>query len=671
MNIAFYFKLARTGMKKNGRLYLPYLLTCMGMVAMCYIISFLSVSETLKMMRGGDTMQVFMSMGFGVMCFFSAIFLYYTNSFLMRRRKKEFGLYNILGMGKRNIALLLLCEGLTSAAVSIIGGLFFGILFSKFAELGMLKIMGAGADFSFSVGLIPICKTISLFAVIFALIYLDAVRQTSLTDPIGLLRSESAGEKPPKANWLAALLGAGLLGGAYYMSLTIEDPVAAIFIFFVSLLMVIAATYLLFMAGSVTMCRLLQKNKRYYYRTNHFVSISSMAFRMKRNGAGLASICILCTMVLVMISSTACLYLGFEDSLRRRYPRNIGVDFFTENVGELSDQSTEKLREIILEVCRDHDESPQDTLNYRAAAFAGFLGNGRVLPVPSDDMDYELFRQAQIYIIPLSDYNRLMGKSETLGDGEAIICSTNEMAYDEAYVSLGQIKLDVVKKADRFIADGDDAMQIIPSFYIFVGDFERVVSDIMAQGEGWDGSYLKWMYGFDLDCQPQKQIEIYKDMVQRLKAESSLVSIESAANERDSFYALYGGLFFLGILLGITFVFAAVLIIYYKQVSEGYEDRSRFDIMRKVGMSRKDIKKSVNSQVLTVFFLPILTAGIHLAFAFPIVRKLLLIFSLTDTVLLVKVTLACYIAFALFYIVIYRLTSYSYFSVVSKTDTSV
>lgn len=303
MKKGFYSRLAWTGMRKNKKLYTPYILTCIGMVMMFYIVSFLAGSDVLKSMAGGDVMQSILGLGCGVIGVFALIFLFYTNSFLIRRRKKEFGLYNILGMGKWNLARVLFWESLIIAAISLVAGLFAGIALSKFAELGMVNVLEGTASFSMSIAPAAILQTIGLFAVIFFLILLNTLRQIHLTNPIKLLHSESTGEKPPKANWFIALAGAVILAGAYYLAVSIEEPMEALMSFFVAVIMVIVATYMLFMAGSVAVCRILQKKKKYYYKTNHFVSVSSMLYRMKRNGAGLASICILCTMVLVMVSS--------------------------------------------------------------------------------------------------------------------------------------------------------------------------------------------------------------------------------------------------------------------------------------------------------------------------------------------------------------------------------
>ena len=677
MKKGFYRKLAWTGIKKNKKLYIPYMLTCMGMVMMCYILSFLGTSPTFAAIPGGTTMQGFLGLGFGVLCVFSLIFLFYTNSFLIRRRKKEFGLYNILGMGKRNLALVLCWETLITAFLTILGGLFFGILFSKFAELGMVKVLGGTATFSFTVETSSVAQVVILFLVIFALILLNSLRQIHLTNPIELLHSENAGEKPPKANWLLAILGTIILASAYYLAVSIEDPISAMIWFFVAVIMVIIATYLLFIAGSVAFCRLLQKKKKYYYKTNHFVSISSMVYRMKRNGAGLASICILCTMVLVMVSSTVCLFIGAEDSLRTRYPRNINLNATISSLSMMDSDYREKVEATAEEVCQEYGVAPENTMSYRYADFGGFLQGSRLLMEIPDSVDNlgEIENMWQVFLVPLEDYNRLMGKNETLADDEAIVFTTKEQPYTEKTVTFGDgATLTIKKQAESFVDNGVDAMQIMPTMYLFLPNFNEVVAPLLKM-ENSQGNVvnLRWVYGFDLSCDDETQIQIHKQLFDSLaQMEEQLgeeeffhVLMESVAMERADFYGLYGGLFFLGILLGIVFIFAAVLIIYYKQVSEGYEDQARFAIMQKVGMTKKEIRRSINSQVLTVFFLPLITAGVHLAFAFPLIRKLLLLFNLTNGTLLILVTAGCYLIFALFYVLVYRVTSRTYFSIVS------
>ena len=405
MKRGFYPKLAMTGIARNRKTYIPYILTCTGMIMMFYIVSFLSRSDTVAAMLGGDTMQGILSLGSGVIFIFALIFLFYTNSFLIRRRKKEFGLYNILGMGKRNLAGILVWESVIIAALSYLGGLFCGILFSKLAELVMTRLLHGSVSFGFSVD--------------WSAILLNALRQIHVSNPVELLRSEAVGEKPPKSNWLLALLGVLILGGAYYLALTIEDPVAALVTFFLAVVMVIVATYLLFIAGSVVLCRLLQKSKRYYYKTNHFVSVSSMVYRMKRNGAGLASICILSTMVLVMISSTMCLYIGTEDTLRTRYPRNIIV-----KTDSLDTAYIDTVHGAVEEVLEKSGQKAENLLHYRYLDAAVYLAENRILfeAPASEDVQFSLYENIwQLFVLPLEDYNRLTGQKETLREDEVLL----------------------------------------------------------------------------------------------------------------------------------------------------------------------------------------------------------------------------------------------------------
>lgn len=679
MRMGFYRRLAWTGIRQNKKLYLPYILACIGVVMVCYIVSFLGQSPVLKNMPGGGSAQSFLSMGFGVMCVFSLIFLFYTNSFLIRRRKKEFGLYNILGMGKRHLALVLLWETVMMLAITLVGGLFFGVLFSKAAELALARILGGGVTYTMTVGLSSVIQTVFLFLVIFFLIYLNTLRQVHLTSPIALLRSENAGEKPPRANWIIALLGLVVLGGAYYWAITVEDPITAMVGFFVAVAMVVVGTYLLFVAGSVTLCRLLQRNKRYYYKTNHFVYVSSMVYRMKRNGAGLASICILCTMVLVMISSTSCLYIGVEDSMRSRYPRHINLDGMVDTVDTLSEDRLNQVRELAEETVERYGATMSNVVDYRVAGFVGIQKENQIILENTFQNSYNVEDMAntwQVFVAPLEDYNKLMGKHEELVNGETLVFTTKEDSYTYDTVKLGDaVTLSVAGQVDSFADNGVDTMQIVPSIYLFVPDFANVMEQLGEVSKDREVFSISphWFYGFDLNCDDETQKSIAQDLQKELRdmeiaegdEEFFHVLLESAAQERADTYGLYGGLFFLGILLGVVFILAAVLIIYYKQICEGYEDQSRFDIMQKVGMTRDEIRRSINSQVLTVFFLPLLMAGVHLAFAFPLIRKLLLLFGLTNVWLFAAVTVVCFVAFALFYVIIYRLTSRSYFRIVS------
>lgn len=663
-----YPQLALNGIKKNKRLYLPYILTCAGMVMMFYIVSYLAFGETITKLRGGSIMQSCLVLGLGVIGVFSLIFLFYTNSFLIRRRKKEFGLYNILGMGKINLAMVLIWESLIISVISILSGMFCGILFSKLAELLMFKILQMETTFSLSVSFDSILYTITLFAAIFLFILLNTLRQISASKPIDLLRSESSGEKPPKANWIMAIAGVIIMGIAYYIAVSIKDPMSALMLFFVAVILVIIATYLLFIAGSVALCKILQKNKNYYYKTNHFVSVSSMLFRMKRNGAGLAAICILCTMVLVMVSSTVCLYMGAEDSLRKRYPRNVFSDITVSELADLKSESLMQAENFALKAAEENGEEAKNILKYNYAVFSSKFDNGKIITSKADNISDVVL----VFFVSLDDYNTVAGKNETLSDNEALIYTTKNLKIDENKIDIeGGKSFEIKGICDKFVDNYIDVMNIASSLYIIVNDFDDAVSPLMNLAD-FNGNRLVNLhnfYGFDLSCDDEKQTGIYSSFAEKIsniKFEGmKSVTSDCAVVERTEFYELYGSLFFLGILLGIVFVFAAVLIIYYKQISEGYEDQSRFDIMQKVGMNKREIKKSINSQVLTVFFMPLIVSAIHLGFAFPLIYKILTLFAITDLVFLICVTLCCFAVFTLFYVIVYKITSKAYYSIVS------
>ena len=675
MKTGFYPRLAAGSIRKNKRMFLPYILSCVGMVMMFYIIMFLAVSEAISQLSGAETIRGIFALGSWVIGIFAGIFLFYTNSFLIRRRKKEFGLYNILGMGKRNIGLILLWETLITASVSIIIGLLAGILFSKLAELGLVNIMHGDVTFDFTVSMTAIIRTVQVFGVIFILLLLNSIRQVRFSSAISLLRSENTGEKPPKGNWFFGILGLLILGSAYYIAVTIKDPVVALVMFFVAVVMVIIGTYLIMIAGSVLFCRILQKKKSYYYKPNHFVSVSSMVYRMKRNGAGLASICILATMVLVMMASTTSLYFGEEDAIKNRYPRDINMSFSTEDMTYLSDENISYFKGKISEFWEEHGVAPENKYCFRSASIAGHLDGTTVETDVTQLDEFDLSTYSDVYqfrFVPLSDYNEMAETQEALSEGEALLYS-NGKAYREDTISFNHGNTFQIKKClDSFAVDGEASAQVISSIYIIVPDLEQAINglDELVDYNGNKMITFEWLYNFDTGMEsPEQQMELYRKLwnfvVDMVSKEYIGYSVNSREFERRDFYSLYGGLFYIGIILSIVFIIAAVLIIYYKQISEGYEDQARFEIMQKVGMTKREIRKSINSQLLTVFFLPLFLAAMHLAFAFPIISKLLLAFNLNNVLLFAATTVISFIVFAAFYLIVYRITSNAYYSIVS------
>lgn len=674
MKFGFYSKLALDGIRKNKRMYIPYLLTCIGMVVMYYILLFLQTSEVISSIGGGDTLQSMLGYGVLVLAVFSCIFLFYTNSFLMRRRKKEFGLYNILGMGKGHIAILVFWENIFLFVTAIVFGLLGGVLLSKLAELGVLAMLHAQTTFRFTVSLSSIVQTCSVFAIIFALLLLNSLRQVYFSSTISLLKSETTGEKPPKANWLLSLLGVVILAWAYYIAVKLEDPVSALIWFFVAVLMVIVATYLIMISGSVLLCKILQRKKGYYYKARHFISVSSMAYRMKRNGAGLASICILATMVLVMVSSTFALYVGMEDSLNQRYPREINMSFLLEQPQDFSSDNVGKLRQDVTSLAAQHQTTMEHTADYRSASIGGLVQNGKVEVDPEQtiQLSVDSFSDVyQIFFVPFSDYNAMVGADKFLGPDEALLY-TNRQKVHMDQISFNRGKTFTIKETlDECFTNGDMAMTIVPSMILVVQDVPAAVKDLVdTKG---DPLYsFHWDMFFDTDLHGEAENALFHDIQDTFrqqekdgKAHFAATTFESRNLERTGFMGVYGGLFYLGILLSIVFLFATALIIYYKQISEGYEDQARFQIMQKVGLTKQEIRKSINSQLLTVFFLPLLGAGLHICFAFPIIEKLLMMFNMQNRTLFILTTAGSFLLVAVIYVVIYKITSNAYYRIVS------
>ncbi len=675
MRTHLYSKLAWEGIRKNKRLYIPYILTGSLMVMMYYILSFLAVSPTLSQMKGGTTLSMLLPLGSGVIAVFSVIFLFYTNSFLVRQRNKEFGLFNILGMDKRNIRKILLWENGMIAAISVLAGLCLGVALSKLAEVGLLNILELGVDYQLNIDGSSIVKTVGTYAIIYVCLLCYSIFRVNCLNPLQLLQSSRVGEKPPKANWLFALIGIVLLGFAYYLAVSIEAPLTALIWFFFAVIMVIIATYLLFSAGSVALCKLLQKNKNYYYKANHFVSVSSMVYRMKRNGAGLASICILSTMVLVMVSATTSLYIGAEDSLQKRYPYSMQMRIGFDDLESFTEENLTVLREICDTVPTKHSER-----ELTSVSTSGMLQNGNLITdsrllVTFDVSSYDTICEVIFY--SLEDYNRLEEKSEGLEQGECLVYCDGIKWSGEQFTVDGGSPLEVKKVLDEFSLSDSAAMaSIVPCVYIVTENLMEYVEPMLSlvNSSGNPMFYLYWQYAFQTELSTDENADQFQNLMGQLREFSrksdmfGTYSIECQDVLRSTFFEMYGGLFFLGIMLSIVFLFAAVLIIYYKQISEGYEDQSRFEIMQKVGMTKQEIKRSVNSQILTVFFLPLIFAGLHLSFAFPIVFRLLQLFFLSDVWFMIAVTLGCFLVFGLFYGVVYKLTAGAYYRLVSGAE---
>ena len=659
-------RLAWSGIRKNRKLYLPYCLTIIGMVMMSYIMQALSYAPALHSFKGANQLEAILSLGKLVIAVFAAIFLLYTNSFLIRRRYREFGLYNVLGMDKNALCRVVFWENLTVAALGLTAGLFFGGALYKLAELGLVNMVHGQVDHSFTVEWSAIRFTLVIFAIIFAMLLLRSMVQVRRSNPLELLHSEAAGEKPPKANYLLGFLGVALLAGAYYMAVNVTSALAAFTWFFVAVLMVIAGTYLVMISGSVVLCRLLQKWKGYYYKKQHFVSVSSMAYRMKRNGAGLASICILATMVLVMISSTGSLYIGAEDAMANRYPHDSGLTLRLSRLEWMDDAHMAEIEAALDGTLEAQKVTPTAREIYRYATISGVFAGEELLTDPTEAGGVTNYNEVySLYFVPQEDYNRLFGTDLQLQPGQALAGAYNcSLQWDT--IQIGQLQLEIAGQMPRDMTMGVMKVSVVPSVVLVVSDMQEL------SGLESLGVTMSDYCGFDFNLPEEDIVAVHQALCESLKtlsiADGIKVQSECPILERDDFYLTFGGLFFIGMMLSVIFIAAAALIIYYKQVSEGYEDQSRFAIMRKVGMTQRDIKKSVNSQILTVFFIPLLLAGVHLAFAFPMVWKILTMFSLTNKRLAICTNIGAFLIFCVFYVVIYRFTAHAYYRIVSGQE---
>ncbi len=652
--LTLYPRLTINGINKNRQAYIPYILTCIGMVMMFYIVSFLSKSDFVAGMPGGDAMKMLLTLGCEILVLFSAIFLFYTNSFLIKSRKKELGLYNILGMSKKNVAAVMLWESIIIYAVSATVGILCGILFSKVAELFVTNLLKGSINYTFSINPASITQTLFWFAVIFVLILINSLRQVHKASPVELLKSENTGDKQaPKLNIFKTVAGIIFLVIAYVIALTVNEPLSAIGMFLVAVGLVIIATGFLFTAGSVALCKLLQKNKKYYYKTNHFVSVSQMVFRMNRNGSGLANICVLSTMVLVTLTATISLYAGEENTLNSTFPHHITVQTSSEN-----DSDFENVQAEIEKILAENNVTPVNSIRYNYYSSGAVIDGRNVVTDYLEGLATGSTNVHVITVIPVEYYNLYTGKNVVLENNEAlIVCERTDYTYDTISFDGGN-ELSVTAKAEDFPVVSAADMQMYPSMAVFVKDMDTVkaISD--------ENGVLDSYYGIDLEEDDDAQIKL-AEKLSAIESEANIL-VYSKARESQGFYATFGGLFFLGIVLGSIFLCAAVLIMYYKQISEGFEDKERFEILRKVGMTKKEIRQTINSQVLTVFFAPLIAAAIHTMFALPIILRLLLIFGFTNTGLFIMIALICIAIFAVIYIVAYAMTAKSYYKIVSE-----
>jgi len=660
--------LAWQNIRKNSKFYLPYILTVIGTVAGFYIVNAIASDEGVLRLRGAAYVKLMMFLGIIIIGIFSVIFLLYTNSFLMKRRKKELALYNMLGMEKRHIAGILCYESLYVALIGIAGGLLCGILLHKLVTLALFKLLRFDVPFGFTISTVAIKASVILFTSIIVITLLFNLVGIRRAKPIELLKSSSAGEREPKSKWILALIGVLSLGAGYYIALTTKSAIRALTIYFLAVFLVIIGTYYLFTAISIVVLKQLRRNKKLYYKTKYFIGISGMLYRMKRNAVGLANICILSTMVLVMVSGTLSLYLGTEDMIDRFCPGQI-VPQITINSESKNGFQKDIMIEKIKDIIEKNDGKITQFEDYTYLAFVAGKGENYYHTNIENGFNADF---AQLCFITQEDFRKVTGKETNLEENEILFFSDTMKDKENIRIETGDYTFDftIVEHLKSFPSVGN-LTAIVDTGYAVVKDEQvlRALYKGQKSAYGEKASGLEWVAIIDTDLKEDDQIKCARE-IGNLSQEDVMgdykgLLVNTRAENSADFYATSGGFLFLGLFLGFLFNMATVLIIYYKQISEGYEDKARFEIMQKVGLPKKEIRCSVSMQILIVFFAPLAVAAIHVAFDFKLMVKLLSLFYLTDNRLTMLCTFGTLLGFAVIYGIVYWLTARTYYKIVS------
>lgn len=659
----FYLKLASTNLKKNHRGYLPFLISMLFLVAINTMTQVIVNNEGMRALPGGDSASSMFGLGHIVIMIFTVIFSFYTNSFLLKQRKKELGLYNILGLGKRELYQLMIWESFLSFFIVLITGLITGVVLSKLAFLVLRRLISVGNEFVFqllpeSLGFVSL-----LFLGIFFLLLLINCWQIKKTNPISLLHGSKKGEQEPKARWIIAILGLVFLGSGYGIAVTIDSPISALTLFFVAIILVILGTYCLFMAGSIALLKLLKRNERFYYKTNHFISISSMMHRMKQNAAGLASICILSTMVLVTAATTGSLFFGQKDVENTRYPRDVMISTV---------QQPERVKAAI-EAVSAEKQAPITKQVYltstKSIMFQPKNGNYQLTPL-EDFYNSKSATIALISFMTAQEYAKHTDETVNLKDDEIYFYPVSG-DIDGNQLKLENQKFKIKKRINKFPGINQQ-IELTDYFVVVLANqsvLEQCLSDWFPKKAVAAENYPEYNFMFNTDLKGEKnQLDFAQTLRNQLNQQlgDSQVRIVDKYTFVSENKIFTGGFFFLGIIFGATFILATALIIYYKQISEGIDDRERFEILQKVGMSHREVKKVIRSQVMMVFSFPLVVAVIHLGFAFPLIKKLLVLFGLVNWKLFLLVCVIVTVIFAILYFVVYRLTARSYYQLVER-----
>lgn len=661
-----YTKLAITNIKNNRQFYFPYLLTGIITVAMFYIMCALESNPGIQSMPGAKNLGLILRLGIGVIGIFAVIFLFYTNSFIIKRRKKELGIYNILGMEKRHIAKILSKEAFFTAIIAIGGGLVTGVLFHKLACMLLYRMIGFNGGITFSFSKKGVMITAILFAIVYLLTYIYDLFQVQLANPIELLQSGNKGEREPKTKAIMAVLGVLCLGAGYFIAITTKNPIKALTLFFVAVILVIIGTYLLFTAGSIALLKILRRNKGYYYQTKHFTSVSGMIYRMKQNAVGLANICILSTMVLVAVSTTVSLYVGVEDIMKERYPNEINIRAYYDTGAPSEDSIAPIVEKSVKESGRKirHEE------DYLELYFAAIKDQGQY-SLDKEKVKTAGDRVSGFVVLTREDCKKKYNEEiPELAENEVALFTIKKTDMDTLVLENRSYHVKEIKQFENTEDFETIADMMDEYYYVIVNDVQdmerlwQLQKDIYQE----NSSSISRQVRLDIDGDSEQKKECFENIKTALEPEQAKarILIDSRQSNLDEFYQIYGGFLFLGLFLGILFLMITVLIIFYKQISEGYDDKERFSIMEKVGMSNDEVKATIRSQVRTVFFLPILMAAIHVGMAFPMIKRLLFLFGLSNTALFTGCMAGTILVFALIYLLVFLKTSKTYYKIVGE-----
>ncbi len=672
MHKGIFSGLAKQNIRNNKSTYIPYMITCIFCIAMIYMMEFLRDCPTLdQAVRQADEVRMIVFTGEIVVEIFCIIFLIYSNSFLMKRRQKEIGLYNILGLERNHIGIVMFLETIITSIGSLAGGIAAGIIGSKLALLLLLKLLHIPSVLGFYISVKGIFTCLFMFGIVFLMILFLNLAKIHLSRPVELLRGNNTGEKEPAAKWLMALIGFICLGAGYYLAVTTESPIKAITIFLLAVILVMAGTYLLFTAGSIVILKFLRRRKSFYYRTGNFISISGMLYRMKQNAIGLASICILSTGVLLMISMTVSIYFGMNDIMLNRYPYDVDM-----SVTSISEDECQTAIEAFEKAIADNKVPVEKSVEEIYLDIVCSKNGDQILIKPANTIR----NSDSVLVLSLLDqaeYERLTGISANLNDGEIFAWYPSAVQKDS--VTVDETEFTVKKWLDKNpLTCGEDAVSDNAVLVVTDEDFKKFDEMRTEMYKGVSsapaGEDLTLHLGLDITGSETDKIDFgtpVMEVVKDLKkngglSENSWITSGIRQQEYESYYADNGSLLFIGIFLGSLFLMGTAMIIYYKQISEGYEDQKRFEIMQKVGLSRREVRSSVRRQILMVFFLPLLMAMLHITMAFPMIRRMLLLFGMTNTKLFIGCTAGTVLIFAVVYGLIYLMTARSYYHIVER-----